>query len=398
MTRLVEGMKNWTTWLNGRYGHAHLLIDAEVAELAFADEVRAALSHPGITLHEHRRPSNANLDDIVTLSQEIAATDAGHRALLVAVGGGGVLDQGKLVRLLLSDSRVERRLATTQRCGFIALPAEVLAHDILALVPTTLGTGAESSRSACVQLDGTKRLAHGGSLRADLAVVTPAATRSLPQELIVEGILETLLRLFSPYVGSHSDRRAQDDMVERYAAQLIRVGDTVQRLREAGQQVPDELLAEIAMLSSVSHSDDLLTRRDPYCDVCWPLANELSMVTAARKLPALAALTPVIWRRALDGDARLGSAGRLRRLWTTVASNAWSASPDSEPDIALASLIQRWGISPLPQSAESMPDAAAKRAARTWGNGLPMLKGLSVSELSALYADVLTPTQVPVRI
>ena len=397
MTRLVEHLSSCSTWLDGRDGHAHLLIDEEIAHFAIADEVRATLSRPGTTLHEHHRPSNASLDETVALGRDIARSDSGHRGLLMAVGGGGVLDQGKLVRLLLSDSRVERRLATAQRCGFIALPAEVAAHDALALVPTTLGTGAESSRSACVQVNDTKRLAHGEPLRADLAVLTPAATGSLPHELIVEGILETLLRLLSPYVGSHSDRHTQDRMVERYAARLIQVGDTVQQLREAGRPVPDELLAEIAMISSISHSDDLLTGRDPYCDVCWPLANELSMVTAARKLPALAALTPVVWRRVLRGDERLGSAGRLRRLWDAVASDAWSAPPATEPDAALTTLTQRWGIAPLPQSPESTPDAAANRAARRWGNGLPMLKGLSVKEVSVLYADVLTPAQIPVR-
>src|SRR5690606_41617741 len=82
-------------------------------------------------------------------------------------------------------------------CGCSALPAGARRRAPLAVVPTTLGTGAETSRSACIQVHGRKRLVFGDGLRPDSAVHTPAATDTLPDDLIAEGVLEALLRLRS---------------------------------------------------------------------------------------------------------------------------------------------------------------------------------------------------------
>lgn len=397
MTRRVTDLADWSGWLDRRPGVAHVLVDEQLIDGAFTAELLATLSRAGRTVLTYRRQPDADVDELASLGAQIAASWPGRSDLLVAVGGGGVVDQAKLLRLLISDPRVGRRLANRQRCGFITLSSAVAARGALAVVPTTLGTGAELSRSACVRAGAAKRLAFGEPLRADLALVTPAATASLPLALVAEGIVEALLRLLSPYVGSLDDRPTQDDAVERYAIQLLQAGDLVRKVRDLGGSVPPGLLAEVAAISGNSHSVDLIADRDPCCDVCWPLANEISMLTGLRKLTALAAITPVVWRRVLDGDGRLGSARRLRRVWSAVVSGASAAPSVAPPDVGLTALLERWGIEPMVRGDVPTPEAAARRAAKAWGNGLPMLRGLSVEEITAVYADALAPTAVPVR-
>ena len=398
VTQVSTDLQDWARWVDRlpRTKGTLLFIDAAVAGSALDRNVGEVLDRRGAILRR-----------VVGPRTDIADLRADHSGvgddLVVGVGGGGVMDRAKLVALLAGDRQAELRLTSPHRCGFIAVPSSVRRRVPLALIPTTIGTGADLSRSACVEVRQRKRLVFGEALRADSAVHIALATDLLPTELVAEGILEALLRLSAAYVGSLGDLPGQDSLVEGYVARLVQLGDAVRTARDARVPVPGEVRLAAARISAASHTEAVLNGRDRYCDISWPLAHELSSGTGSRKLIALAALTPAVWQRISAGDERLGAARRLDRLWVGIRLAAQTELGPVPAD-GLAMLTAHWGIDTRIDTAAIAPDpidadpieasgtaaeALAGRADQTWGRGLPMLKSLSRAEISAIYADAL---------
>jgi len=389
-TQVCTDLREWAVWVDRlpRSSGSLLFIDAAVAGSTLDHRVGEILDRRGAT----RRRVVGPRTDIIDLRADNSSSDESSSAgaLVVGVGGGGVMDRAKLVALLAGDRHAELRLTARHRCGFIAVPSNVRRRLPLALIPTTIGTGADLSRSACVEVRQRKRLVFGEALRADSAVHIALATELLPVDLVAEGILEALLRLSAAYVGSLGDLSEQDAMVEGYVARLVQLGDAVKAARDDQVPVPGDTRLIAASISGASHSEAVLTGRDRYCDISWPLAHELSSATGNRKLTALAALTPAVWQRISAGDQRLGSARRLDRLWVTIRLAA-RADLGPVPTDGLIALTAHWGIDTLMETSATSADALAGRADQTWGRGLPMLKGLTRPEISAIYADALRP-------
>jgi hypothetical protein len=68
---------------------------------------------------------------------------------------------------------------------------------------------------------------------------------------------------------------------------------------------------------------------------------------------------------------------------------AAEAVPGPDPASGLSALISQWDIDTRTDAPATSADALAGRAAQAWGRGLPMLKGLAMQEISAIYADTL---------
>ncbi|WP_213456295.1 daptide-type RiPP biosynthesis dehydogenase [Rhizomonospora bruguierae] len=390
-TAVYASLHAWACWVRDlpSSGRTHLLVDEAVSGAPIERHVRQVLDGHGLRVTRHVVDSPAGLAELRQESDVIGDDP------MIAVGGGRVIDRAKLLTLLSADAHAEKRLSTAHRCGFIVLPGGTRRRGALAVVPTTLGTGAEVSRSACIQVHGRKRLVFGDGLRPDSAVHTPAATDTLPDDLVAEGVLEALLRLASCYVGSLTDLPRQDALVREHAQRLVELGDRVLAARVAGRRTPGEVRTDAARISAESHSDAVLAGRDPFCDITWPLANELSMAAGSRKLTALAAITPPVWRRISAGDRRLGCARRLAGLWAVLRAASAGAVAD-DPASGLRALMDRWRISrALPASPNRTVDPGdtatrlADSAVHAWGAGLPMLRGLSVTETSELYSEAL---------
>lgn len=122
--------------------------------------------------------------------------------VIVAVGGGSVLDTAKaLAGLLRSDEPVERFLE-----GFGAM-LEVPDPGVPWIaVPTTAGTGAEATRNAVIRVpeSGVKRSMRSPRLLASAVVVDPELTVDLPASVTGTGGLDALTQL----VEAHVSRKA----------------------------------------------------------------------------------------------------------------------------------------------------------------------------------------------
>lgn len=347
---------------------------------------------------------------------------------VVAVGGGSLLDLVKLGSVAAVDDGVLARV-TAGRCGVVGLPpsvgrrggratmgdrripgaAPVPVHtpDLVparslvpmrVLVPTTTGTGSEVSAVACVRVRGGHRLVIGEALRPEVAVLDPAATDGLPASMLVEGVLEALLRVLGPTVGSLASRPVPDAAGLALAGELVRLGDRLCGPTPAPDPpAPDSaargaaggaerLLA--AELSAYTQASWAMAGRDPFGGRAWYIANEVSTVLGARKMVATVPVAAAVWARAAAGDRRFGHSERLAVAWDAVCRAARPGLGD-DPSAGLRRLADRWGVASCPPATPAQLSAIAGRVVRAFGGGLPPLASITHADVAALLRESL---------
>ncbi|WP_319053741.1 daptide-type RiPP biosynthesis dehydogenase [Streptomyces europaeiscabiei] len=393
-TRALIGPDALTAWLPDGAGRtAALLVDSAVATAGITALVRNRLGRARWrTTQTPLTTGPGDLGTAAAIAEGLADKLAGI-GLVVAIGGGSVLDQAKIAALLRANPVAYTRLTVPQRGGLMGLPGEVTRTVPLLAVPTTLGTGSEVSAVACLAYPQGKRLILGGVLRPEAALLDPSATATLPRELVVEGVLEALFRAVSPYAGDHrDDRRTEDRLTETVARRLVQLG--YEAVREA--RPSDALRLDIAKLSGLTHGEWLHQGRDPYAVKGWLIANEMSSALGVRKMTAVAALLPHLWRAVLDGEPRLGSAPRLHRMWAGLrdaAPQERARALPEDPADGIEALMDDWRVGRrLTADGPGQIEALAERTVRAWGAGLPMLGGLRAEDVRRLLDAALGAT------
>ncbi len=136
-------------------------------------------------------------DTLFIREQLLQARDAACD-VVVAIGGGSVLDTGKaLAALLTNTSDLFAYLEVVGR----GLPLDKPSRPMIA-VPTTAGSGAEVTANAVLVVPdkGVKVSLRGAALMPDLAVVDPELTVSLPPVLTASTGLDALTQLIEAFV------------------------------------------------------------------------------------------------------------------------------------------------------------------------------------------------------
>ncbi len=124
--------------------------------------------------------------------------------LLVAVGGGSVIDAAKAMRLFHEHPEVTLRELTLP---FLDARKRVARypqgeHRVrLVAVPTTSGTGSEVSPAAVVTAGDRKVTLVDYSLVPDMAVVDPTLTLTMPPELTADTGIDALTHALEAYVS-----------------------------------------------------------------------------------------------------------------------------------------------------------------------------------------------------
>jgi len=157
---------------------------------------------------------------------------------VIAVGGGSTIDFAKAVM-------AHRLFGRIDGVGMGPLrgldPLAGVSRPILIAVPTTAGTGADSSRYYVTYDAATKRKIHGKSwqLTADWSVLDPAFLRDCPDGLLVAGAFDAFVHLFESMIcrGEQSwfGRMLSFDAIPR----IVRAVDAAVRL---GDRSSDNLL------------------------------------------------------------------------------------------------------------------------------------------------------------
>lgn len=197
--------------LAGREAAVLLVADPGLEPLGVVGELEASLAEDGFRVTRF-----TDLKSDPTVAQADAATALARRSgalLVVGLGGGSALDLAKAVAAIAGE---------TAPAATYALGAAPLPHTRLktVLLPTTAGTGAETTRVAILSdPDGAKLWFYGEELRADHAILDPELTRSLPAGLTVATGLDALVHA----VEAATNRRATpgNDVVAHEAIRLV---------------------------------------------------------------------------------------------------------------------------------------------------------------------------------
>ncbi|MFF8991087.1 iron-containing alcohol dehydrogenase [Streptomyces sp. NPDC014983] len=143
--------------------------------------------------------------------------------VVVGVGGGSSLDVAKAVAVLGAQSADpldclrDPRLVTRRRSA------------ALVLLPTTAGSGSEMTRFATVYVEGRKHSLDLAQARADLVLVDPRLTSSLPPRDFVASGLDALAQAVESYWSVSADggsRALALAALERLLPPLARAADT----------------------------------------------------------------------------------------------------------------------------------------------------------------------------
>ncbi|MFB6160274.1 MAG: iron-containing alcohol dehydrogenase [Haloferacaceae archaeon] len=139
-----------------------VVTDEGVAAAGVLDDALAAYDGPYTRYDAATEPST---DDFADLPDDVDG--------VVAVGGGSCLDTAKVAAILLTH---DADPASLLGVGKLTEPVAPLVA-----VPTTSGTGSQSTQTAVVHHEGVKRGISDERMRPDVALVDPSLTFGLPR-------------------------------------------------------------------------------------------------------------------------------------------------------------------------------------------------------------------------
>ena len=220
-----------------------VITDALTEERGVVDQLRGKLRAQHVQVFSEVTPE----PDEATIRRGVALLQRVQPDLLVAVGGGSVLDAGKAVRLFYEHPEKSLDELTMP---FLDPRKRVADYPVdrhrvqLVAVPTTSGTGSEVSPAAVLTVRGKKETLVDYSLVPDLAIVDPVLTSSMPQKLTADTGIDALTHALEAAVSIFAS--PYTDALCAQAARLI--FDALPRAYEH----PDDLSARTDMSNAAT--------------------------------------------------------------------------------------------------------------------------------------------------
>ena len=163
-------------------GTVLLAVDDAVSAAGLIEPIAASLRDAGFQVEQRggfgAEPSAEVLDPIIA-DARAAGADA-----VVGVGGGSVLDSSKLIALMLKNEGSCADWLGEAKPGNGVAP--------MVLIPTTCGTGSETTRVAMVTIAGSKRSSLCDLFIPPVAIVDPTLVASLPKSVIAATGMDAL--------------------------------------------------------------------------------------------------------------------------------------------------------------------------------------------------------------
>jgi len=149
----------------------------------------------GAVAHCGREPRIEDVDNAVAAAKE------GGCDVVVAVGGGAVLDCGKAAAgMMTNDGGLAEYLEGVGSGRQITAPAAPMIA-----VPTTAGTGSEVTKNAVITGPGYKKSVRSPLLIPRLALVDPRLTYSMPPALTAACGMDALAQVIEPYLSRNAE-------------------------------------------------------------------------------------------------------------------------------------------------------------------------------------------------
>lgn len=325
--------------LRGRASRLAVITDAQVWPFV-SQAIRAAIDDAGCALallFDAVQP-NPCLADVREAARLARARDCDG---FVAVGGGSVIDTAKVVYASVASGLAPDALLLAAGQAWMA--SDPAAHDpVFVALPTTAGTGSESSTAALIKDDqGRKLMFRSRRSRPAAVALVPEFTLSLPRHATATGGFDAVLHALGAFVntcpspaGEALAAGALARALAAYPAVLERPGDLAAR---AEMQIASHLAGVAIGLKRVDAVHGLCTPLEGCVDAAH--AEVLAGVfDAVARFTVQAAAAPYARAARLcglatqgDGDAQaaermIEEIGRLRRL---------GGLPDRLPPLAL---------------------------------------------------------------
>jgi len=168
-----------------------VVTDADTEARGVVDEIRKHLTTPNVRVFSDVVPEPG--EEVIRAGVDLL--DRTRPDLIVAVGGGSVLDAAKAMRLFYEHPQLSLRELTLPFLDARKRVADYpqLAHTVkLVALPTTSGTGSEVSPAAVVTVGDQKVTLIDYSLVPDIAVIDPMLTLTMPPAITADTGIDAL--------------------------------------------------------------------------------------------------------------------------------------------------------------------------------------------------------------
>lgn len=319
-----------------------------------------------------REPSPAMIDDCVAKHQQAGVQ------IVVAIGGGSVLDAGKAVSAMLTCIHPVRHYL--EGVGDLQPPGDKLFYIA---VPTTAGTGSEATKNAVlseVGITGFKKSLRHENYVPDIALIDPLLSLDCPPALTAASGMDAFTQLLESYVSTHAN--PMTDALAEDGLKNIQAG-LLPAFQNGHNRTAREHMAYAALLSGITLANAGLglvhgfassvgARIDvPHGALCGSLMGAVNRVTLQQLLSSEG------YRSALEKYGRAG------RIFADVQGKS-----DSYYAAFLVELIDQWvdelglpRLAPFGLTRELIPDIAAATSLKY--HPVP----LGIAELEAILME-----------
>lgn len=254
-----------------------------------------------------------------------------HADLILAVGGGSVIDCCKLIAAQAVTDVDLWDLEMVQRKAPAVKPIP------LGAVVTASGTGAEMNGGAVITNEESK--IKGGMFAATprFAVLDPAYTLSLPRMQVLSGAFDTLSHAMETYFG-HSDR---DNVSDEVALAVMR--STVVNMRALLRDINDLTARSNLMWTSAMAENGILKVGRTTDFECHQIEHQLGAYTDCNHGQGLAVIHPAYYRH-ICKDAASKLARMAQAVWNMDPAGRSEADLAAEAVDTLAAFIAECGL------------------------------------------------------
>jgi alcohol dehydrogenase len=138
----------------------------------------------------HDFQSNPKIEDVI---KGVRLARSRHSDLIIAIGGGSVIDMAKLIRILSCQNN-------NNIIHFINNPKLILSKGVpLVAIPTTFGSGSEATHFAVVYIEKKKHSLAHGCITPDYSILDSELSYSLPKELAASSGIDALSQAVESY-------------------------------------------------------------------------------------------------------------------------------------------------------------------------------------------------------
>lgn len=279
-------------------GRIFLAVDDAVDAAGLISPIAEALESSGYEVIRRGGFGAEPVDEIV----DAAAAEARSRdvAAVIGVGGGSVLDSAKLIALLLRNEG-----GSADWVGPVEPGTEVAP---LLLIPTTCGTGSETTNIAMVTVAGNKRSSVCSGFVPPIAVLDPELIASLPPKVVaatgmdalahaVESLMSTQVSMLSAHASFHAIELLIENLERAVAGDKEALARTLWGAHLGGQSLNAGVVLGHSMAYSFAHATPMphgvsCALALPYCiafnqNIDAKLAERIALALTAGKTSSL---------------------------------------------------------------------------------------------------------------